>query len=110
MTFRSVLVALLGAALVGAAAPVAAEDTAEDTSEDKAEDTSEDSSSVDYGRTKKKKKKDRRSTRYGPRVLKNRQQALKEDLDRDGIPDKFDRCPGQREDFDGFQDHDGCPE
>ena len=32
------------------------------------------------------------------------------DKDGDGIPDKLDRCPGQAEDFDGFQDEDGCPD
>lgn len=33
-----------------------------------------------------------------------------EDSDHDGIPDKEDTCPNEREDFDGFQDLDGCPE
>ncbi len=32
------------------------------------------------------------------------------DQDGDGIPDDVDRCPTLAEDFDGFQDHDGCPE
>lgn len=32
------------------------------------------------------------------------------DRDGDGIPDKLDKCPDQAEDFDGFQDDDGCPE
>ena len=50
------------------------------------------------------------AARYGPKVRRTRAQALKEDLDRDTIPDKFDKCPGQREDFDGFEDEDGCPE
>jgi outer membrane protein OmpA-like peptidoglycan-associated protein len=33
-----------------------------------------------------------------------------EDTDHDGIPDKEDTCPNEKEDFDGFQDQDGCPE
>jgi OOP family OmpA-OmpF porin len=32
------------------------------------------------------------------------------DADGDGIPDSRDRCPTEREDFDGYEDHDGCPE
>ncbi|TVQ94286.1 MAG: OmpA family protein [Deltaproteobacteria bacterium] len=32
------------------------------------------------------------------------------DSDGDGIPDKLDRCPHEAEDFDGWQDEDGCPE
>ncbi len=32
------------------------------------------------------------------------------DLDRDGIPTSRDRCPGTREDVDGHQDADGCPD
>ncbi len=32
------------------------------------------------------------------------------DRDGDGIPDDVDRCPDLPEDFDGFEDHDGCPE
>jgi outer membrane protein OmpA-like peptidoglycan-associated protein len=32
------------------------------------------------------------------------------DRDGDGIPDDVDRCPDQPEDYDGFQDSDGCPE
>jgi outer membrane protein OmpA-like peptidoglycan-associated protein len=32
------------------------------------------------------------------------------DSDRDGIPDKIDNCPKEPEDFDGFQDEDGCPD
>ena len=32
------------------------------------------------------------------------------DRDRDGIPDSRDDCPFQREDADGFQDADGCPD
>jgi len=32
------------------------------------------------------------------------------DSDGDGIPDVSDACPDQPEDFDGFQDADGCPE
>ena len=32
------------------------------------------------------------------------------DDDKDGIPDRDDVCSGEKEDFDGFQDQDGCPE
>ncbi len=32
------------------------------------------------------------------------------DSDGDGIPDDDDACPDQAEDFDGFEDQDGCPE
>ncbi len=32
------------------------------------------------------------------------------DIDGDGIPDDIDKCPTIREDFDGFEDHDGCPD
>jgi hypothetical protein len=32
------------------------------------------------------------------------------DSDLDGIPDRADKCPSQPEDFDGYQDTDGCPD
>ena len=32
------------------------------------------------------------------------------DRDGDGIPDPLDRCPDEPEDFDGFEDEDGCPD
>lgn len=32
------------------------------------------------------------------------------DRDRDGIADPFDRCPIDPEDYDGYQDDDGCPD
>jgi outer membrane protein OmpA-like peptidoglycan-associated protein len=32
------------------------------------------------------------------------------DSDGDGIPDKQDPCPHEKEDFDGYQDFDGCPD
>jgi OOP family OmpA-OmpF porin len=32
------------------------------------------------------------------------------DRDGDGIPDDVDKCPDQPEDFDKFQDEDGCPD
>jgi outer membrane protein OmpA-like peptidoglycan-associated protein len=35
---------------------------------------------------------------------------LAKDSDGDGIPDDIDRCPLDPEDFDGFQDEDGCPD
>jgi len=36
--------------------------------------------------------------------------AVIADRDHDGIPDALDKCPDQPEDFDGFQDADGCPD
>jgi hypothetical protein len=36
--------------------------------------------------------------------------ALNKDSDGDGIPDIYDKCPQAPEDFDGFQDQDGCPD
>jgi OmpA-OmpF porin, OOP family len=35
---------------------------------------------------------------------------LARDTDKDGVLDKDDQCPDQREDRDGFQDEDGCPD
>jgi outer membrane protein OmpA-like peptidoglycan-associated protein len=32
------------------------------------------------------------------------------DSDEDGILDEFDACPDEKEDFDGFEDEDGCPD
>ncbi len=32
------------------------------------------------------------------------------DTDGDGIPDADDKCPKEAEDYDGFQDQDGCPD
>jgi outer membrane protein OmpA-like peptidoglycan-associated protein len=32
------------------------------------------------------------------------------DRDGDGIPDEDDECPGSPEDYDGFEDDDGCPD
>ncbi|HEY3355114.1 MAG TPA: thrombospondin type 3 repeat-containing protein, partial [Polyangia bacterium] len=32
------------------------------------------------------------------------------DSDGDGIPDRLDKCPFEPEDYDGFQDDDGCPD
>jgi outer membrane protein OmpA-like peptidoglycan-associated protein len=32
------------------------------------------------------------------------------DADGDGIPDELDNCPNEAEDFDGFEDEDGCPD
>jgi outer membrane protein OmpA-like peptidoglycan-associated protein len=35
---------------------------------------------------------------------------VESDRDGDGIPDSVDKCPNDPEDFDGFQDADGCPD
>ncbi len=32
------------------------------------------------------------------------------DTDNDGVPDEQDKCPMQKEDKDGFEDEDGCPD
>ncbi len=37
-------------------------------------------------------------------------EVVPRDSDRDGIADPNDGCPDQPEDFDGFQDEDGCPD
>jgi outer membrane protein OmpA-like peptidoglycan-associated protein len=44
----------------------------------------------------------------GPR--ENQGCPVAKDTDGDGIPDDIDRCPLDPEDFDGFQDEDGCPD
>jgi outer membrane protein OmpA-like peptidoglycan-associated protein len=44
----------------------------------------------------------------GPR--ENQGCPVAKDSDGDGIPDDIDRCPLDPEDFDGFQDEDGCPD
>jgi len=36
--------------------------------------------------------------------------ATPPDTDGDGIPDDVDKCPDQPENFNGFEDEDGCPE
>jgi outer membrane protein OmpA-like peptidoglycan-associated protein len=36
--------------------------------------------------------------------------CLTDDADRDGVADRVDRCAGQPEDRDGFEDGDGCPD
>jgi OOP family OmpA-OmpF porin len=36
--------------------------------------------------------------------------AANNDRDGDGIPDNLDKCPDEPEDFDNFQDEDGCPD
>jgi outer membrane protein OmpA-like peptidoglycan-associated protein len=37
-------------------------------------------------------------------------QMAADDRDGDGIPDDLDKCPGEPEDKDGFEDEDGCPD
>ncbi|MBI3179368.1 MAG: thrombospondin type 3 repeat-containing protein, partial [Deltaproteobacteria bacterium] len=32
------------------------------------------------------------------------------DEDLDGVPDDVDKCPGKKEDRDGYEDYDGCPD
>ena len=36
--------------------------------------------------------------------------VMPQDADGDGIEDKVDKCPDSPEDFDGYEDEDGCPE
>ena len=38
------------------------------------------------------------------------QSRYKHDSDLDGIPNDYDACPSDAEDFDGDRDTDGCPE
>jgi OmpA-OmpF porin, OOP family len=45
-----------------------------------------------------------------PRGVTVVKRALPGDRDGDGIPDDEDECPDDPEDFDGYQDVDGCPE
>jgi hypothetical protein len=48
-------------------------------------------------------------TREPPAVPKSKAN-WESNRDGDGIPDDKDRCPTEPEDFDGFQDDDGCPD
>ncbi len=55
------------------------------------------------------------ATRYQPRLalaanLGWSGTLVASDGDNDGIPDRDDLCPREKEDFDGFQDNDGCPD
>jgi outer membrane protein OmpA-like peptidoglycan-associated protein len=43
-------------------------------------------------------------------VLDVRYAPIALDRDADGVPDRDDKCPDQREDRDGFEDGDGCPD
>ncbi|MCB9708808.1 MAG: OmpA family protein [Myxococcales bacterium] len=45
---------------------------------------------------------------YAPEAAKPR--PTPQDRDGDGIPNNTDKCPNEKEDYDGFQDKDGCPE
>ncbi|UCF04584.1 MAG: OmpA family protein [bacterium] len=36
--------------------------------------------------------------------------VMPQDRDDDGIEDKVDKCPDEAEDFDGYEDEDGCPD
>ncbi len=36
--------------------------------------------------------------------------VIARDADDDGIEDELDKCPNEPEDFDGFEDEDGCPD
>lgn len=46
----------------------------------------------------------------GPLDNKGCPREVPRDRDGDGIPDSVDQCPDQKEDFDGFEDQDGCPD
>jgi OmpA-OmpF porin, OOP family len=41
---------------------------------------------------------------------RNTPNTLQNDTDKDGIPTPSDACPNNPEDYDGFQDQDGCPD
>jgi OOP family OmpA-OmpF porin len=49
------------------------------------------------------------TTRFGVHRQVTRDEGTG-DLDQDGFPDAEDACPGDPEDFDGFEDYDGCPD
>jgi len=46
----------------------------------------------------------------GPKRVVTEAAVNKGDTDGDGFADDKDKCPDQAEDFDGFQDFDGCPD
>jgi outer membrane protein OmpA-like peptidoglycan-associated protein len=46
----------------------------------------------------------------GPRENQGCPMNKVHDRDGDGIPDNLDTCPDEPEDFDGFEDEDGCPD
>ena len=50
------------------------------------------------------------SERAGPRENDGCPMHAVHDRDGDGIPDEIDKCPDEPEDFDGFEDEDGCPD
>ena len=43
-------------------------------------------------------------------MLEHILKVMPQDADKDGIEDKVDKCPDDPEDFDGYEDEDGCPE
>ncbi len=55
-------------------------------------------------------KDDRCPSLPGPAENQGCPREAPKDRDGDGIIDTLDQCPDQPEDFDGFQDEDGCPD
>jgi outer membrane protein OmpA-like peptidoglycan-associated protein len=55
-------------------------------------------------------KDDRCPNEPGPKETQGCPTTSDGDRDGDGIPDSLDKCPDDPEDFDGFEDKDGCPE
>jgi OOP family OmpA-OmpF porin len=45
-----------------------------------------------------------------PKVEKKKTPVVDDDPDHDGIKGAADKCPNEPEDFDGFEDADGCPD
>ena len=45
-----------------------------------------------------------------PAALPGGAAAAASDLDHDGVPDAADGCPAEAEDWDGFEDPEGCPD
>jgi len=43
-------------------------------------------------------------------TMPEKKEVIVADTDGDGIVDELDACPNEPEDFDGFQDEDGCPD
>jgi OmpA-OmpF porin, OOP family len=55
-------------------------------------------------------KDDRCPSLPGPAENRGCPRAAPKDRDGDGVPDSIDRCPDKKEDLDGFEDEDGCPD
>jgi len=67
--------------------------------------------SLDYfPKTGKKREKPEEKKPVKKKKVPKKRKIKPSDRDRDGIPDKNDKCPAKAEDIDGFKDKDGCPD